>query len=401
LKAATKTPVYLHFKTMLLKKLKSNNLGFRMLYQHGILIICSLSLITCIDPIRPEYNFFDGLIIIEGQASSTRGTSFITINQTTSEFGIYRNIFQEGATVLLKNVDTGETVVLQELPNTYVPPDDFVVSVGESWELDITLMDGRKYRSLPEKVIEPVPISDISVTYEKELKFRDDSGKFVPGHSIAVSFDDPAVDKNYYFWRFRSFEKLFICEVCTGTIFRDDNCENIRPGFAIAPYYTYICETDCWKIRYNESVEIFDDEFTNGNRIENLPVADVLLYTTEDILVSVEQLSLSFDAYQYYRRLKDVVDNNGNFDAPPPAALVGNISNLNNDDEVVLGRFTATSTSSVDVFIDRTDILEDDIDFTPSVSFETTPPFNPSISIAPCVEGRFRTAVRPEGWIEN
>jgi len=372
-----------------------------MAYCLGILITCSLLLITCIDPIQPEYKFFDGLIIIEGQASSTMGTSFITINQTTSEFGIYRNIFQEGATVLFRNLDTGEMVVLEEQPDIYVPPDDFAVSAGESWELDITLTDGRKYRSLPEKVIEPVPISNIEATYQNELLFRDASGEFVPGHLITVDLEDPEEDKNYYFWRYSSFERLVLCQVCQNGTFRDGICETNPPGVFRPPYFTYFCETDCWRIRYNETIEIFDDEFTNGTSLTQLPAAKVLLYTKENILVSVEQLSLSFDAYQYYKRLKDVVDNNGNFDAPPPAALVGNISNLSDDNEVVLGRFTATSVSTASIFVDRSTIEEDEIDPRPDIIIESSPPFDPNVTTAPCVEGRFSTGTVPEGWIDN
>lgn len=359
----------------------------------------------CIDPIAPEYNFVDGLIVIESLASSTAGASYVNVNKTSSEFGVFRNVFQEGAVVTFNNLDTGEIVVLQEQVETYVPPPDFAVTTGESWELNVTLADGEQYRSLAEKVVAPVPILDIKATFDEELLFRDASKKFVAGHSISISFDDPAQDNNYYFWRFRSFENLVLCEVCQNGIFRNGACETNPPeGPGVPkrePYYTYGCETACWRIRYNESIEIFDDEFTNGNSILDLPVADVLLFTAEDVLVSVDQLSLSYDAYQYYKRLKDVIDNKGNFNAPPPAAVSGNIFNLKNDNEVVLGRFTATSTSTASIFIDRSDIIKGEIEPEASFSFEGPPAIGSPFTSAPCLEGRFRTGIEPEGWIEN
>ncbi|PIB38980.1 DUF4249 domain-containing protein [Maribacter sp. 4G9] len=366
-----------------------------------LLYLFPLLFFSCIDPVAPEYDFVDGLIVIEGLASSSAGTSYVTINRTSSEFGLIKNIFQEGATVSFNNLNTGDIVPLQEQADIYVPPLDFAVTTGQSWEINVTLADGTSYRSFPETVLAPVPISDISATFESELQFREASESFVPGHSLSVSFTDPLDEKNYYFWRFRSFENLFICKVCTGSILRDGFCiDDSRTRF-VAPYFTYQCDEECWTIRYNESIEIFDDEFTNGNTVNSLPIANVLLYTKEDILVYVDQLSLSFDAFQYYKRLKDVVDNNGNFDAPPPAAVVGNIYNVNDEDEIVLGRFTATSTSSASIFIDRTDILDNEIDPEPPISVEPSPPFDPNVTIAPCVEGRFRTSIEPEGWIEN
>ena len=106
-------------------------------------------LTTCIDPVSPEYEIIDGLMVIEGQASSTPGTSFVNIGRTSFEFGAYRTIFQEGAEVLFRNLESGQNIVLIEQIDTYVPPGDFVVSTGETWELSIVLADGSTYRSLP------------------------------------------------------------------------------------------------------------------------------------------------------------------------------------------------------------------------------------------------------------
>lgn len=362
--------------------------------------------LSCIDPVAPEFQFEEGLIIIEGQASSTIGSSFINIQRSSNEFEIYRNIFQKGAIVTFDNLDSGESVALQEQTDTYVAPDDFVVNTGETWELNVTLIDGSTYKSLPETVVNQVPIKEISATFEKELFFREDSGKFVPGHKVVVSFDEPAINKNYYLWRFRSYEKLILCEVCDNAIFRNGECETnpptvfpLPPGVnPRPPYYTYGCETPCWTIRYNESIEILDDKFTNGTFVEKYPAAEIPLYTNENIVVSLEQLSLSFDAYQYYRRLQDIIDNNGNFDAPPPSAVIGNVFNTMDDKEVVLGRFTAASNTVKSIFIERTDIVEDEIDPPPQFSFEE---FASPVTSAPCIESRFRTSIEPEGWIEN
>ncbi len=354
----------------------------------------------CVDPVAPEYIFIGDQIIIEGLASSVPGTSYVTINQTSSDFGIYRNLFQKGATVTFTNVDTGQILLLEEREDVYVPSEDFVVATGETWELDVVLADGRNYKSRPETVVEPVEVSKIRVEYNKEVIFREDSGKFVPGHSILVDFEDPPNKKNYYFWRFRSFERQTYCEVCYGGNFRDGECKPNNSG-ASGYYFVYYCEQNCWRIRFNESIEIYDDKFSDGTSIRNLPVGNVLLYNKENILVQLEQVSVSYDAYEYYKRLKDIVDNNGNFDAPPPSAVVGNIFNPGNTDEIILGRFTAASSSQASIFIERNQILEDMIESILDPISETDPPYRPNITTAPCDESRTRTSIRPEGWIGN
>lgn len=173
------------------------------------------------------------------------------------------------------------------------------------------------------------------------------------------------------------------------------------PGSNRKPYYTYNCDSDCWQIRFNENIKIFTDEFTDGIKINQLPVADVLLYSKKEILVEVQQFSLSASAYEYYKILKDLVDNNGSFNAPPPAALIGNMFNLNDSEEFVLGRFTAASTSTTSIFIDRSTIIEREVGEIIIPQLEGAP-ISPLelVSTAPCIESRSRTTIRPEGWID-
>ncbi|CAN0576192.1 unnamed protein product [Ectocarpus sp. 12 AP-2014] len=77
-----------------------------------LLTLFSLLYLGCIDPVAPEFQFVDELLIIEGQASSTPGASSVVINRTSSEFGIYRNIFPPDAQVTFENLDSGEVVNL-------------------------------------------------------------------------------------------------------------------------------------------------------------------------------------------------------------------------------------------------------------------------------------------------
>ncbi len=366
-----------------------------------ILILLLLSLESCVDPVTPEFKFKEGLVFIEAFAATSEGTSFVKISESEIHRDRTSNVFIEGAEVFFINTNTGVVIQLIEEDEVYVPPANFVVSVGESWELEIKLLDGRHYKSLPETVLEPVAISDIKATFNPELLYRESLNGYVPGHSISVSLDDPPELENYYYWRFRSFESLSICETCFDGIYRNGVCEKFPEGVRHRPFYTYTCNSDCWKIRFNENVKVFADDFTNGTTIHQLPIADVLLYTKANILVEVQQFSLSVSAYEYYKILKDIIDNNGGFNAPPPAALIGNMFNANNSEDYVLGRFTAAATSTASVFINRTNIIEAQIE-TIEVRAETSPPV-PELELtysAPCVESRFRTGIRPQGWID-
>lgn len=366
--------------------------------------LCSLFTLlffSCVDPISPEFIYKDGLVIIEGLATSTPGTSYVSIKKTNSEFNLYRSEFQTAAIVSLNQIDTGKRIYFEEQDGIYTAPQNFAVQAGEIWELNIELQNGTKYQSNVEKVTEAVSDFEIKATYSNELVYRDDSNKFIPGHEISTSFKDSDDRKNYYLWRYRSYEKERYCAICSGGNFRDGGCKPDTSGFVRPPYFNYYCEGYCWKIRYNETVEIYDDVFSNGSEIESLAIGNVLLYTNYNILIKVEKLSLSYDAYQYFKKLKDLVDNNGNLDAPPPAAIIGNIFNPDNPDEIVLGRFNVSSSNEASLFIKRDHITDQQLERIIEPILEGDPPFKPNITTAACKESRTRTSLRPNGWVGN
>nr|WP_299073892.1 DUF4249 domain-containing protein [uncultured Allomuricauda sp.] len=384
----------------------SNNVSFIIIVFSAYCFLLS----GCTEPVEPEFEFRSNLVTIESIVTTSIGVSFVTIKESVVERNRYSNIPVNEAVVSLLNSNTGTVVMFSEEDGSgvYVPPMDFVASVGDTWELDVLLSDGRNYKSLPETIVEPVYINSISATYDPELVFDIGFDRFLPGHSIEVGFNDPLGQENFYYWSFRSFELKDLCAICSNShIYRDGTCIPVDPypNFpeSIVPYYSYRCENECWRIRYNENINIWSDEFTNGNSTQ-LAIADVLLYNKKDILVEVQQVSLSAEAFRYFQTLKDLVDNNGGFNSPPPAALIGNMFNPADSEEFVLGRFTAAPTDIARIFIERDQIVGPEIE---AEIEEVTEEDRPPPGVAPedwvfyvsCPEeNRYNTSFRPVGW---
>ncbi len=381
----------------------------------NIWILFLFFLVACIEPTEPTFNFKDGLVYIDAFMSTEQGASLVYVFESRSTGIRPKYKFISGANVSYKNVNTGTVVDLIEQHDVYIPPNNFVASVGETWLLMVTLPSGAYYESLPELITEPVEIPNINYEYNPELIFSENSDGFLSGHSVFVDIEDPADRENYYLWKFRSFEKIELCDYCLNGILRNGEC--IDPPMSIAykdPAVTvgYLCESDCWQIRYNENIKIFADEFSNGGTIKDVSVADIFLYNRKNILVEIQQLSLTRKAYDYFKILKDLVDNNGGLNAPPPAALIGNIFNPNDDKEFVLGRFTAAAASKKSIFINRESITETPIETRRLYVFEYCELFctrgeclfdlclEPLVFTTECIESRFRTGIEPEGWIE-
>lgn len=237
------------------------------------------------------------------------------------------------------------------------------------------------------------------------MAFSANENTFVPGHKLQISLEDPIDEKNYYYWKYRSFEKLIYCDICTGgDILRRGDCIDSGPGNAANAYFVYYCNTNCWRIRNSESIAILNDEFQNGARIVDFNIDNLLLYSKTDILVEMEQFSLNFEAYDYFNRVKELVDNNGNFDSAPPSAIIGNLVNKDDPEEIVLGRFTAATSSTRRLFIKRDGVIDEkplEIRSVLPPIVETDPPFRPNITTADCPESRTITSKRPIGWQGN
>lgn len=357
----------------------------------------------CTDPVKPEFAFEEGLVFIEGLATTLPGASRTRITQSAIEFGVYRNIAISDAKVQYINVSSGSSISLEWNGEMYMPPQNFSVKLGEDWRIHVILSDGREYQSTTEKADNPTEIESVETSYTSELTFDVGSNSFVPGHSLLVSFSDPAEEKNYYFWQFRTFERIIICKVCNNGYFRDDMCNSLSPSIDLEGflgYYTYTCEEKCWQIRYGQNIKIFDDQFVNGLSVNRLSVGEIPLFTKRNILIELQQFALSRSAFEYYQTLKDIIDNNSGFNAPPPASLVGNLFNVKNRNEFVLGRFTVAAVTTKRVFLPRLEIqepaLESILTQSPEGFGSLTP--DPKIVLVPCEESRYRTSIQPNGW---
>lgn len=269
------------------------------------------SFLGCIVPEEPKFEYKEGILYIDAFASTDLNASFVIISESVFKFNRLINEAIEGTNVIFRNTDSDQRVILTEQEGQYVPPEEFLATPRESWELLITLPDGRRYQSLPEVITNPIPFSNAKATYNPELTFRADLERFVPGHFISIAIQDPTDENNFYFWKFRSFEKILYCERCEDGIFRNGKCSENTATPPDFPTYSldYVCEEDCWRIRYSENIKLFSDEFTNGMAVKSLPVADILLYNKRNIAVELQQYLLSESAYEYYRIIKDLVDN--------------------------------------------------------------------------------------------
>jgi len=217
--------------------------------------------------------------------------------------------------------------------------------------LNIRTANGVEYASLPETIQAVPPIDSIFFQYKKQP--TKDPLDFVSGVEVFGVWQDPPDEDNYYIWR------------NTGVFFVKTFPERfIPPGpqFGPAVPVPKDCCDECWVSEKDADYSILIDNDNIGNgEIKTQLVAfiedDGARYI-DKYKVTINQLSLSKEAYQFFTVLKNQKSIDGDIFDPPPATIRGNILNLTNLESNVIGYFYASDGRQISGFIDRT-ILED------------------------------------------
>ena len=115
--------------------------------------------------------------------------------------------------------------------------------------------------------------------------------------------------------------------------------------------------------------------------------------------VTVKQLSINREAYNYWEKIKIVISNQGSLFDIPPAPISGNIFNVKDSEETVLGYFEVAKTKTTRIYTKNTDVpfkLLDPCQFLPSTPDASYPA--ECRSCAGRAQGRSWTIKTPVWW---
>lgn len=385
----------------------------------------SISLTSCLESYDVDIYTSKGYLLIDGTVTNLVEEQYISIARTdpdvkytSSEFTSVINPPRKSSIPLIKAVvklvvNGSQSITLTEAePGTYVLPNSFRGKVGDVYKLSIFTIDGRKYESSEEKMLPVPPIKNVTETFNsKGIKKLSIYGENTPTNDLYVDFDDPKGEKNFYRWRSYNYESIQFCASCLrgryylqetdkGLVGRCVQDEQIKPN----QIYDYVCQDVCWDIFPSTDIIIFSDVYTNGQSQTAKLVAQVPLYQKNPCLVNIQQLSISANAYRYYKLVQDQSVNTGTLADTPPAPIRSNVYNVNDETELVLGYFTVSAVYQEPTMVYRKNAVEGEFDSIfkflnfrkPNgelVSFERG-----KIPNAFCIKSRTRTPDYPYGW---
>ncbi|XWW45352.1 DUF4249 domain-containing protein [Fibrella sp. USSR17] len=339
---------------------------------------------SCVTPYQSEpKSLTNSALIVDGYITDQPGPHQVTLSFSTDYTVTSLNFVVPGASVGVTD-DLGNRQGFIEIGRgVYRTPASFQGQPGRTYKLTIALPDGRRYESKPEKIKAVPAIDRIYDEYtEKPIAGIATLDK---GFNIYLDTKDPATTGDYYRWIWTHFEPLAICDIRTTTV------------GTTAVEYGYNCCESCWEIVRCAGINCNNatsDEQINGKSISRQFLLRAPYTSTSGYYVEVEQLSLSREAYAYYKNIENLTSSNGGIFDVAPVPLRGNVVCVSNPAEQVYGYFSASGAQKVPYVVDRTKGKG-------APNFVFLPPAPPQPPLPPCAacrESDSRTRVKPRWW---
>ncbi|HWB26844.1 MAG TPA: DUF4249 domain-containing protein [Chitinophagaceae bacterium] len=289
----------------------------------GILLLMVL-LSGCIKYANLNYRTPTPYLVVEGMllTDSTPCKVTLTYSGLFIKQGYQDPAYINDATVYLKD-DANDSTKLSAQGNGLYQSDGAVhAQVGHSYSLSITLSNGKRYASFPEKI----------AAVSKDFSL-DSIGESVPfglndlyGADIKIRTKDPAGVRNYYRW--------------TSVDYMPRKATGVYCG-SVPPCFQY-----CFQSFTDQNTYILSDAALDGADIRYQTALISPYYYYGKHYIEMKQLSLTENAYEFWNQYGKQTTATGGILDPIPSSIQGNIYSLNDSTELALGYFEASDVAS-------------------------------------------------------
>ena len=308
---------------------------------YNFIIIFLVVTTACITPIDVTIDKEINVLVIDGFITTEDGPHEIRITRSALFGDIFVGTIEliSGATVFVRE-GTGEVVeLIEDRPGFYLTPDTFKGKVGSSYTLLVETNAGESYSSFPQTIAPSPAIEDVFFQFKSTPTLNPEVDN--SGLDVLIEFQDPEDERNFYMWEIEGDYRIF----SNPELFVNLETGQIQPKS---------CCNVCYVSDMGVAQDILSDVQNNGNRIVQKIgyLQDDRRRFQDQYRIHIKQYSLTEDAYEFFRVLRNQLEISGSIFDPPPATIGSNIINLNDPDAATIGYFGAFDVQNYDAFID-------------------------------------------------
>jgi len=305
----------------------------------AVLLVTSLifvSVVSCVKPYRPSIvTSTSNYLVVEGLINISDST-YIKLSRTVAVYAATATKPELKATVTIES-NSGNSYPVKEIGNGLYAAPSYALSVTNQYRLRIKTSNGNTYTSDFADTKASPPIDSISWKIDNnQLK-------------IFANTHDPNNSTHYYRWSFTE-EWIFHTDFNSNIITDGLNVRYRTPAESVYQCFAGDVSTS---IGLGTSTKLSQDVINNA-LITTMASTDQKI----GIRYSIEltQYALTKDAFDYWTLLKKNTEDLGSIFDSQPSASIGNIHNINNAAEPVIGYINAGSVSKQRIFIDKTQL---------------------------------------------
>jgi len=308
----------------------------------SILIICLL-LAGCVDPYHPDIEDNQEALVVEALITDQAGWQVIYLSRSSpiNDKGPHA----ESYAYVSVSDDTGiSTEFIEQDPGAYYAwMTDEELGKERNYQLNVVTSDGKVYASEPEMFPSPSPAID-RVYWKFETSGTSDRTELVRGIRFHLDLEaEPDKGRNYRWelvetWEYQAENPI--------DYYYDGILHEWPDTFS---YHT------CWITQKIDQIFTATTSKAESNTITGFP----LNYVSEEsnrlqtrYSLQVIQYSLNDEAYDYWRRIEEQNQESGGLYEKQPDYISGNLYNMNDQEENVLGFFNLCPVSEKRIFVD-------------------------------------------------
>ena len=321
-----------------------------------------LLLDACIEPLKVDVIKAPPQLVVEGLITNERGPYQVSLFYSTQLNNTVRRPYPESGASVWILCDDGESEELVEtVPGTYQTRiSGMQGQIGKAYKLQIITRSEKRYETTYQKLNAPGNLDSLYLSFDPKGIADNDGAVLKDGIKLLVNAAGISDRSVHYRWRWttvhkvKSFPELATENTPHGPVPAPEPCSGYIPnGLTISKVGECTC-CICWSTRFGSNAIVSEssgNDYYAAVTIGELEVNSMLFY---DLLyVEADQLSLSDEAYHFWKKVELQQKSAGNLFQPNSIKIQGNIVSLSDPNEEVLGIFTASGIRRKSFFFDK------------------------------------------------
>ena len=298
----------------------------------GFLLLCAVS---CIEPFEPEINQVQDQLVINGSISDKPGWHYVEVSHS-SPFNQPSFIPERGCVVRVED-ENGQGVNYSEIqPGVYgADLDENYLGVNKAYKLFVFTQDGEEYQSDYDSLLACPSVDSLYFEIEKP-ESEDPNIEYLGGIQFYVDVRGRTGDSRNFLWKLEEtyqYQSYYL----------------IQYYWDMDSMYEYDPPTDsllrCYRTGSISEIHTASSKHLVTNQLIKYPLNYVSAKYPQLRYIyglMVSQYSLSDEAFFYWEKMKNLIYETGGMYEKQPASASGNIYNVNDPEEQILGFFYAS-----------------------------------------------------------